>query len=79
MVLAAHKQGFWLAPVHDCFFASPNHMNQVRENYVKIMAYIAQHNLVSDILSEIAGYHVPYMKHSTQLHHHITGAEYALS
>lgn len=79
MVQAAHEQGYWLAPVHDCFFASPNHMNQVRENYVKIMAWIAQTDLVSDILSEISGQYVPYIKYSTQLHHQIMGAEYALS
>lgn len=79
MVLAAHKQGFWMAPVHDCFFASPNHMNQVRANYVKILAWIAQANLVETILHEISGNYIPYMKHTTNLHQHILGAEYALS
>jgi DNA-directed RNA polymerase len=79
MVLAAHKQGFWLAPIHDCFFASPNHMNQVRANYVKILAWIAQANLVETITHEISGKYVPYIKESNSLHHHIATAEYALS
>lgn len=79
MVHGANKQGYWMAPVHDCFFASPNHMNNVRENYVKILAWIAQNNLVESILHEISGQYVPYIKHSTNLHQHILGAEYALS
>lgn len=79
MVRMAWKQGFWMAPIHDCFYASPNHMNQVRENYVHILQRIAQKNLVSDILSDIAGYRVLYHKRSYNLHLHIAKAEYALS
>lgn len=79
MVLAAHKQGYWMAPIHDCFFASPNNMNQVRANYVKILAWIAQVNLVESILHEISGTYIPYIKHSNTLHHDILNAEYALS
>jgi len=79
MVKAAAKQGYWLAPIHDCFYTSPNYMNQVRQNYVKIMAWIAQSEMVSSILSDISGRHVPYVKHSYALQHHIINAEYALS
>jgi len=79
MVKAAKQQGFWLAPIHDCFYTSPNYMNQVRENYVKIMAWIAQSDLVSNILTDISGRYVPYVKHSYILHHYIKNAEYALS
>jgi len=79
MARAAKKQGFWLAPIHDCFYASPNHMNQVRNNYLTIMQWIAKHNLVSDILSEISGEYVPYIKHSHNLYLQIADAEYALS
>jgi DNA-directed RNA polymerase len=79
MVLGAKKQGFWMAPIHDCFFASPNHMNQVRANYVKIMAWLAQTNLVETILHEISGIYVPYIKLSNNLHQDILTAEYALS
>jgi len=79
MVRAAAKQGYWLAPIHDCFYTSPNYMNKVRENYITILAWIAQSNLVSDILSEISGQYVPYVKYSNTLHHQIMNAEYALS
>jgi DNA-directed RNA polymerase len=79
MVKAASAKGYWLAPIHDCFYAHPNYMDDVRSNYIKIMAWIAQSDLVSQILTEISGRYVPYIKRSTTLHHHITNTEYALS
>lgn len=79
MVKAAAQQGYWLAPIHDCFYTSPNYMNQVRENYIKIMTWIAQSDMVSNILSDINGAYVPYVKHSYILQHYIPKAEYALS
>lgn len=79
MVQAAHQQGFWLAPIHDCFYTSPNNMDQVRENYIKIMQWIARNSLVSDILSEIKGSNVPYIPLSRTLSPLMTNAEYALS
>jgi DNA-directed RNA polymerase len=79
MVRAAQKQGFWLAPIHDCFYTSPNYMNQVRENYLTIMQWIAKSRLVELILTEISGRWQPYTKLSTDLDLHIAQAEYALS
>jgi DNA-directed RNA polymerase len=79
MVKKAHQQGFWMAPIHDCFYSSPNHMNQVRENYIAIMQRIAKNNLVSSILSDIAGYKVNYYKREYDLHIWIGNSEYALS
>jgi DNA-directed RNA polymerase len=79
MVAAAKSQGFWLAPIHDCFFTHPNYMNQVRENYIKIMTWIASKNILQDILRDIAGYKVGYRPPNTGLHKHIPDSEYALS
>jgi DNA-directed RNA polymerase len=79
MVRAAEKQGFWLAPIHDCFYTSPNYMDQVRQNYLTIMQWIAKSNLVSTILTELCGNPVAYNKYSYTLHHDIAKAEYALS
>lgn len=79
MVQAAEAQGFWMAPIHDCFFASPNYMQNLRENYVKILKYIANSNMVTDILSEITGFNVNYTKRSNDLAYYIGKAEYALS
>lgn len=79
MVQAASIQGYWLAPIHDCFYTSPNYMNYVRANYLKIMQWIAETNLVSTILSQISGRTVHYNKRSTALHYDMKDAEYALS
>jgi len=79
MVRAAHQGGYWMAPIHDCFYTSPNNMNDVREAYRTILAWIADHNLVSKILTEIAGHPVPYGRRSTNLSLFIGNSEYALS
>lgn len=79
MVGLAQKNGYWLAPIHDCFYCHPNYMNDVRENYVKIMLWIARNNPLQDILSQIAGYKVRYQPRSSKLACLIPHAEYALS
>lgn len=79
MVQASKKQGFWMAPIHDCFYAHPNHMNQVRENYVKILSWLAQNNILQGILSEIAGRRVKYKPEQSHLDYYIEHSEYALS
>lgn len=51
----AEKQGFELLCIFDSFWASPNHMNKVCENYRNIMAAIADSTLLQDILNAITG------------------------
>lgn len=79
MVASAKEHGYWMAPIHDCFYASPNHMNEVRAAYLRILQWIAQQNLVADILSQIAGRPINYRKHSHNLHVAMQDAEYHLS
>jgi DNA-directed RNA polymerase len=79
MVSAAHQQGFWLAPIHDCFYTSPNNMDKVRQNYLTIMQWLADNNQVSKILSEIKGSYVPYTPMSSMLSTYMKDSEYALS
>ena len=79
MVSAAHQQGFWLAPIHDCFYTSPNNMDKVRKNYNTIMTWIANSSQVSKILSEIKGSKVTYIPLSHDLGKYITQSEYSLS
>jgi DNA-directed RNA polymerase len=79
MVKAAKAQGFLMAPIHDCFYAHPNYMNNVRQNYVDIMSKLSRMPVVSHILSEIAGKNIPYKKHTYDLYHQIEESEYALS
>ena len=79
MVRRAYKQGFRLLTVHDEYWASPNRFNQVRWNYIQIMAEIAASDLLSDILSQITGEDIEFQKLSVGLDKLILQSEYPLS
>lgn len=79
MVRGAAKRGFWIAPIHDCFYAHPNHMNDVRQLYVEIMTWLSKNNILQSILSDIAGYQVRYNPRQHGLSKLVPSAEYALS
>ena len=80
MIRMAYKQGFDLLTIHDAFFASPNHMNEVRQNYLDILIRISKMDLLQSILREITK--IPTLVHtkcSNDLHLKMVDAEYALS
>jgi DNA-directed RNA polymerase len=79
MVKRAKEAGFHLVPIHDCFFAHPNYMNQVRQFYVDIMAELASMNMVSNILTQLIGKKYHYNKLDADLTDSIKQSEYALS
>lgn len=79
MVRKANQQGFDLLTIHDAFFASPNHMQKVRQNYVEILARLASMDLLGDIFSKLIGEPVKYKKLSKDLSKDILESEYALS
>lgn len=79
MVRRAHKQGFQLATIHDSFWAHPNYMNHVRQNYIDILCEITDSHLLANILSQICGEKVELIKRSTDLSKYIKESEYALS
>lgn len=79
MVIRAKEQGFMLAPIHDCFYSHPNYMNQVRQLYRDVLSEVADMNLVSAILSQIAGRTVAYSPNGPSLRPQIQKSEYALS
>ena len=79
MVRRANKQGFELAHIHDAFVAHPNNMNKVRQNYIDIMAEIADSDLLADILTDLAGYKQLVVKLSDDLAISIRSSEYMLS
>jgi DNA-directed RNA polymerase len=79
MVKLAEHQGFWLAPIHDCFYASPNNMDKVRKNYIVILQWIANSSLVNSILKDITGHSILYRKLSNNLADKIEHSEYTLS
>lgn len=79
MVRRAKNQGFQLAHIHDSFWANPNHMNEVRNNYVEILAEIADSNLLANIMSQLTDTKVSIDKDSDNLGKLIRKSEYALS
>lgn len=76
----AAKQLFELLTIHDSFWASPNYMQNVRENYRDSLVTIAESNLLETILQEISGNpKLTYTKFSNNLGAKIRKAEYCLS
>ena len=69
---------FPLICIHDCFKFHANHGNDVRQQYINILAELADSNIMSSIASEVAGRHVPVNKLSNNLAVHIRNAEYAI-
>jgi len=54
-------------------------MDRVRRNYVTILQWLANSNIVSVILSGLAGRHVGYKRESKDLGSRIKDSEYMLS
>jgi len=80
MVRRADLMGFALPTIHDSFWASPNHMNEVRQNYLDILIEITLSDLLGDILREITDDNdLQHIKLSNNLHTCMTSADYALS
>lgn len=79
MVKRAYFQGFQLVHIHDSFWASPNYMNQVRQNYVDILAELAEMDAMNNLIKDITGKNVVMEKDSYDLADEIRRSEYALS
>ena len=74
-----YASGFEMLAVHDQFWCSPNHMNTLRQHYLDIMIWIAEHEVLSTILSQITGEDIVYKKLSLDLPKLMKNAEYFLS
>lgn len=75
----AKKQGWQVLSIFDDWRASPNNMQKLRQNYVDILCELADMDLLSSILSEIAGEDVHFHKLSDNLSDYIRESEYSLS
>ncbi len=69
---------FELVTVHDEFKAHPNNLNVVRQQYVNILADIAESSLLNDLLSQLYGCEGTFEKLSKNLGAEIRKSEYAL-
>ena len=68
-----------LSELLDEFKCHPNHCNHMRQQYINIMAELAESNTLEDILSQIHGVKGSYPKLSDNLGELIRGSNYALS
>ena len=75
----ADDQGFEILPIHDAFGFHPNYGNQVRQNFIDIMASLAESDLLSSIASDLQGEKVTLRKYSDNLADEIRNSEYMLS
>jgi hypothetical protein len=80
MIRMANVQGFELLSIHDSFWASPNYMQDVRENYNSVLFDIAKSDLLQDILREITrNSKLEYVKQNTLNVEDILESDYSLS
>lgn len=70
---------FPVITIHDEFKCHPNHMNHLRQQYIFIMAELAESNVLSDILTQIHGHTGKWIKKSKDLGNKIRMSNYALS
>ena len=76
--MLAHKP-FPVITIHDEFKCHPNNMNQLRLQYVNVMADLADSEVLSDILNQIHGSNNKWVKKSSDLSDKIKHSNYALS
>ena len=72
------EKSFELVCIHDCFKFHANYGNDVRSQYIEILAELADSDILSSIASEIAGKQVPVTKLSVGLSAKILQSEYAI-
>lgn len=70
---------FPVITIHDEFKCHPNHMNHLRQQYINIMAELAESDVLSDILTQIHGHSGKWIKKSQNLSEKIRMSNYALS
>lgn len=70
---------FEVITVHDEFKCGPNHMNHLRQQYINVLAELAESNLLDAILSQLHGVQGHFTKLSSNLGSLIRGSNYALS
>lgn len=70
---------FEVVTIHDEFKCHPNNMNYLRQQYINVMAEIADSNLLQDLLNQLTGNSVKINKLSNNLSGYIKQSNYGLS
>lgn len=71
-------RSFPIVTVHDDFKCHPNNMNHLRKHYRQILAELAVSNVLDDILSQLYGYPVQFVKQGPCIADKIANSNYAL-
>lgn len=70
---------FEVITIHDSFAAHANNVNHLRQQYINVLAEMAESNLLDDLLSQLYGKPGKFNKLSTNLGALIRNSNYALS
>lgn len=73
------EKPFQVASIHDCFRVLPKYGNDLRKQYNLILSEIARSDLLSYLMSQILGRHIPVQKIDKNLWKDILSTNYALS
>ena len=69
---------FKILTVHDCFRCLPNQGNDMRWQYTNLLALVAKSELLSFILSQLMGQHVPVNKFDPHMWKEVMNSDYAI-
>ena len=72
-------QPFEVVSIHDEYKCHPNNMNHLRQQYINVLAELAESNVLEDIMGQLHGTTGTYQKLSTNLGDKIRKSNYALS
>ena len=78
LIRSLSNKPFDLLTIHDCFRCHPNYGNDLRQQYINIMAEIADSNMLSMIAEQITGMPMPVTKFSSTMAQQVRNAEYIL-
>jgi hypothetical protein len=70
---------FTVVSIHDCFRCLPHYGNDLREQYNLQLQLIAKSDMLSSIVSQLVGRHIPINKLDPQLWRQVGSTNYALS
>lgn len=70
---------FEVVTIHDEFKCHPNNMNHLRQQYINVLAELAESNLLDDLLSQLHGSAGSFKKLTPDLGNKIRMSNYALS
>lgn len=78
LITSLPKKAFSLVCIHDCFKFHANYGNDVRQQYINILAELADSDVLDSIVSALTGQVGAVRKYTTTLSNEIRQSEYAI-